>query len=106
MTSMEERESAFENKFAHDEELKFRVEARRTKLIGNWAAGVMGMKADEAQRYVETLLAADLQEAGSDDVLRKLTQDLTAKGLDPVGLHLRKKMDEFYEIAKSQVVAG
>lgn len=106
MTTMEDRESAFENKFAHDEELKFRVEARRTKLVGNWAAGVMGMKADEAQRYVETLLAADLLEAGSEDVFRKLAQDLTNKGLDPGALHLRKKMDEFYEIAKSQIAAG
>lgn len=106
MTTMEERESAFENKFAHDEELKFRVEARRTKLIGNWAAGVMGMKADEAQQYVQGLLATDLQEAGSEDVWRKLAADLTAKGLDPEALHLRKKMEEFYDIAKSQIAAG
>lgn len=105
MTTMQERESAFENKFAHDEELKFRVEARRTKLAGAWAAGVMGFNTAQTQDYVQNLVAADMAEAGSGDVLRKLTKDFQERGLDPKGLQIEKKLEEFLQIAKSQIMA-
>ena len=103
MSVLDERESAFESKFAHDEELRFRVESRRTKLVAAWAAGVMGLNPAESQAYVHGLIAADLQEAGSDDVLRKVTQDIAAKGIDTHGLHISRKMDELLQVAKAQI---
>ncbi len=105
MTTMQERESAFENKFAHDAELKFRVEARRTKLAGAWAAGVMGLDPEQTKAYIQSLVATDMTEAGSDDVLRKLTQDFQAKGHDPMTLQIGKKLEEFLQIAKNQIMA-
>lgn len=105
MTTMQERESAFENKFAHDEQLKFRVESRRTKLAGAWAAGVMGLNPEQTQAYVQSLVVADMSEAGSGDVLRKLTQDFQAKGHDPQALQVSKKLEEFLQIAKNQIMA-
>lgn len=106
MTSMKDREQGFENKFAHDEELKFKIEARRTKLIGLWAADLMGLNTADAATYAQALVKHDLKEAGSADVVRQLTADLQAKGIDPQSLHLEKKMAEFLEAAKDQVMAS
>ncbi|MEJ0062689.1 MAG: DUF1476 domain-containing protein [Alphaproteobacteria bacterium] len=106
MTMFDERESGFEAKFAHDEELKFKVDARRCKLLGLWAAGVMGLIDAEAETYARELLGTDLQEHGSADILGKLTSDLTAKGIDPQQVRLHEKMVEFHEIAKKQIMTG
>jgi hypothetical protein len=106
MATLEDRESAFENKFAHDQDLRFRVEARRTKLLGHWAAGVMGVSGDAAEAYAKSLVAADMAEAGSDDVRRKLVADLAAKGMTPEAVQLDKKMAELLEVAKMQIMAG
>ncbi len=105
MTTLQDRESAFENKFAHDEELKFRVEARRTKLVGAWAAGVMGLNPQQTQEYVQALVAADMAEAGAGDVLRQLVKDFQAKGHDPQALQIEKKLEEFLQVAKKQIMA-
>ena len=106
MTSLDDRKSAFENKFAHDQDLRFRVESRRTKLLGHWAAGVMGLSGDAVEQYARSLVAADMAEAGSDDVRRKLVADLAAKGLSPESVQLDKKMAEFLEVAKTQIMAS
>lgn len=106
MTSLEDRKSAFENKFAHDQDLRFRVEARRTKLLGHWAAGVMGLSGEAIDQYAKSLVAADMAEAGSDDVRRKLVADLATKGMTPESVQLDKKMAEFLEVAKAQIMAA
>jgi hypothetical protein len=106
MSMMEERERAFEAKFAHDEELKFKVEMRRTKLIAHWAAGVMGMNAAEAQTYATSLIEADFTVAGSEDVKAKLIADFQAKNINPHEVQLEKKLAELLEVAKTQIMAG
>lgn len=79
MTTFDDREKAFENKFAHDAELKFKAEARRNKLLGLWAAGLLGHRDEAAEAYAQTVIIADLEEPGEEDVLEKLTRDLEGK---------------------------
>jgi hypothetical protein len=81
MTTFDEREHAFEAKFAHDEEMAFRVIARRNKLVGQWAAGRMGLTAEETDSYAKSVVQAEFEEAGDEDVIRKLLGDLTAAGV-------------------------
>jgi hypothetical protein len=76
MTTFDDRENAFENKFAHDEELRFKAEARRNKLLGLWAAGLLGKSGDAAAAYAKEVVAADFEEAGDEDVYRKIAGDL------------------------------
>ena len=76
MTTFDDRENAFENKFAHDADLQFRAEARRNKLLGLWAAGLMGKSGDDAAAYAKEVVASDFEEAGDDDVFRKISADL------------------------------
>lgn len=106
MSMMEDRERAFEAKFAHDEELKFKVEIRRTKLVAHWAAGVMGMSAAEAQTYATSLVEADFTVAGNEDVKAKLIADFKAKGINQNDVQLEKKLAELLEVAKTQIMAG
>lgn len=80
MTTFNDRETAFENKFAHDAELQFKVTARRNKLLGLWAAGRLGHEGDAAEAYAKTVVVADLEEAGDEDVVRKLVADLGGTG--------------------------
>ena len=82
MSTFDNRENAFENKFAHDEEMLFRVTARRNKLVGLWAAEKMGLTAAEAGPYATSVVQADFEEAGDDDVVRKVVGDLTAAGVE------------------------
>lgn len=79
MTTFDEREQAFEAKFAHDEEMQFRARARRDKLVGLWAAGLLGKTGDDAAAYARSVVAADLEEAGHEDVVRKLAADLGSR---------------------------
>ncbi|EPX76183.1 DUF1476 domain-containing protein [Salipiger mucosus] len=76
MTTFDDREKAFENKFAHDEEMKFRAEARCNKLLGLWAAEMLGKSGDDAEAYAREVIKADFEEAGHEDVVRKVAQDL------------------------------
>lgn len=101
MSGMSDREKAFENKFAHDQELRFKAEARRNKLLGLWAAGLLG-KAD-ADAYAKEVVAADFEEAGDEDVIRKVMGDLTAGGVSITDEELRTKMIEFLGQAIEQV---
>ncbi|MCX7889867.1 MAG: DUF1476 domain-containing protein [Rhodobacteraceae bacterium] len=102
MTTFDDRENAFESKFAHDEELRFRVEARRNKLLGLWAAGLMGKSGDDAAAYAKEVIAADFQEAGDEDVLRKVVADL---GGAADAAAVRAKMAELLDEAKRQVMS-
>ena len=102
MTTFDEREHAFENKFAHDAEMQFRAEARRNKLTGLWAAGLMGLSGDEAAAYAITVVQADFEEAGDEDVVRKLAADLGDKaGADTI----RAKLRELLPVAKAQLMS-
>lgn len=101
MTTFDDRESAFENKFAHDEEMKFKAEARRNKLVGLWAAGLLGKSGDEAEAYAKEVVKSDFEEAGHEDVVRKLTGDLGDKATDA---EIRAKMAEMLVEAKGQIV--
>lgn len=101
MSGISDREKAFENKFAHDQELRFKAEARRNKLIGLWAAGLLGKEDGDA--YAKEVVAADFEEAGDEDVLRKLRADLTAGGVSITDEELRAKMTEYLVVAVEQI---
>ncbi|MCB2126539.1 MAG: DUF1476 domain-containing protein [Rhodobacteraceae bacterium] len=101
MTTFDDRENAFEAKFAHDEEMKFKAEARRNKLVGLWAAGLLGKSDEEAAAYAKEVIAADFQEAGEEDVFRKLSSDLGAKS---DAATIRAKMAELMVEAKRQLM--
>jgi len=101
MTSFDDRERAFENKFAHDEEMKFRAEARRNKLLGLWAAELLGKTGDEADAYAIEVVKSDFEEAGHEDVVRKVAGDL---GDIADADTIRRKMDELLVTAKGQLV--
>jgi hypothetical protein len=101
MTTFDERESNFENKFAHDAQLQFKAEARRNKLLGLWAAELMGMTGETAQSYAVDVVKADFEEAGHEDVVRKVAGDLGERAdADTV----RAKMAEFMDQAKVQLM--
>jgi hypothetical protein len=82
MTTFDDRERAFETKFARDEDMQFRIHARRDKLVGLWAADAMGLTAAEADAYAKSVVQADFEESGDEDVIRKLLGDLTAAGVE------------------------
>jgi hypothetical protein len=101
--AFEKRQKGFESKWAHDEELRFKVFARRNKLLGIWAAGELGIAGDAADAYAKTVVAADFEKAGDDDVFDKVRADFTAKGVAISDHRLRTKMEELIEVAKSQI---
>ncbi len=102
MTTFDDRENAFENKFAHDSEMQFRAEARRNKLTGLWAAGLMGKSGDDATAYAMEVVNADFEEAGIEDVVRKLVADLAGKASAE---EIRAKMAELLPVAKAQLMS-
>jgi hypothetical protein len=106
MSSFDKREEGFEKKFALDEEQKFKAEARRNRLLGMWVAEKLGITGDAAIAYAKEVVAADFEEAGDGDVVRKVTTDLTAKGIALPEPQLRAKMDELMAMAVMQVKAG
>ncbi|KFB10288.1 DUF1476 domain-containing protein [Nitratireductor basaltis] len=103
MGSMEERERAFENKFVRDEETKFRAMARRNKLLGLWVAEKIGKKDEEAEAYARDVVKADFEEAGDEDVFRKVRADLDASGASISDADLRAEMVRLLEVAIDQV---
>ncbi|MGB3448624.1 MAG: DUF1476 domain-containing protein [Xanthobacteraceae bacterium] len=104
MNSFDKRQEGFEKKFALDEEQKFKAEARRNKLLGLWAAEQLGKSADDAAAYAKEVVAADFEEAGDADVLRKVLADLAGKGITEQ--QIRAKMDQLMAEAVAQVKAG
>jgi hypothetical protein len=104
MADMKDRENAFENKFAHDAELQFKVGARRNKLLGVWAAGLLGLTPEETDAYAKSVVQADFEEAGDEDVFRKVFGDLSAKGVDVSEHTVRKAMEDCFIDAKNQLM--
>ena len=100
MTTFDDRESAFENKFAHDEEMKFRAEARTNKLLGLWAAEMLGKTGEAADAYAKEVIKADFEEAGHEDVVRKVAKDLEGKASADA---IRAKRAELMLVAKDQL---
>lgn len=103
MTTFDKREEGFEKKFAHDEELKFKAYARRNKLLGLWAAEILGKTGPDAEAYAKDVVLADFEEAGDDDVARKVIGDLAPKGVSEV--QVREKMNELLATAVAQIQA-
>ena len=99
MSSFDERQKGFEKKFAHDQELQFKVSARRNKYIGEWAAKILGYNDEKIKEYIQSVIKADFAEAGDEDVFRKLKEDLKDHNISEDDI--RKKMDELNEKAKS-----
>ena len=104
MAGFEERQKGQEAKFAHDAELRFKAEARRNKLLGLWAAEQMGLSEEHAKEYAAEVVASDFQEAGDEDVFRKLSDDLKAKGAPVSDEMIRQKMAELVQTARDQVL--
>jgi hypothetical protein len=104
MSTFDDREKGQEAKFAHDSELRFRAEARRNKLLGLWAAEHMGLSAEHAKQYAAEVVAADFEEAGDEDVFRKISADIKARGGSISDDMIRRKMAELVAIAREQVL--
>ena len=106
MTTFDKREEGFEKQFAHDEELKFKAMARRNKLLGLWAAEKLGLTGAEADAYAKEVVVADFEEAGDDDVFRKVRKDFDAKAVPQSDHQIRRTMDELLAAAVMQIKAG
>jgi hypothetical protein len=106
MSTFDKRQEGFEKKFAHDEELRFKAGARRNKLLGLWAAEKLGKTGDEAEGYAKTVVAADFEEAGDDDVFRKVRKDFDAASVDQSDHQIRRTMDELMATAIEQIREG
>ena len=104
MTTLDDREKGFEKKFANDEEREFRAAARRNRMLGEWAAGLMGL--ENVRDYAAAVVRSDFEQPGDEDVLRKVTQDLAGSGVAVREGEVRAKMDEFLAVAREQVQAA
>lgn len=104
MTTFDEREQGFERKFVLDQELEFKAAARRNRLLGEWAAGLMGL--ETAEEYVRAVVKSDFEQPGDEDVLRKVWGDLKGSGVSVSEGEVRMKMDELLALAREQIKAG
>ncbi len=105
MSSFDKREKAAEAKFAHDAEITFKINARRNKLLGLWAADLMDLEDQAAKDYAVEVVKADFEEPGEEDVYRKVVGDLAAKGIEISEHRLRRKMSELLELARQQLTS-
>ena len=105
MPAFDQRERDFENKYKHAEQLRFKVQARRNRLLGEWAGGLLGLSGEELTNYAREVVQSDFERPGDEDVLRKVHADLVAKGIDITERRVRTRMDELLEQAKQQVMA-
>ncbi len=103
MTTFDKREDGFENKFAHDAELQFKAEARRNKLLGLWAAGLLGKTGAAAEAYAKEVVAADFDKAGDSDVFAKIRRDFDAAGVQQSDHQIRREMDGLIQTAITQI---
>lgn len=103
MTTFDDRDKAFESKYAHDKELMFKATARRNKLLGLWAASQLGKKDEAAEAYAKDVVMADFDEPGDEDVLKKVLADMTAAGISITPEALRAEMDRLLQEAIEQV---
>ncbi len=104
MTTFDEREKAFEEKFKHDQDLLFRIQVRRNKLLGLWVAELIGRSGEAANAYAKEVIAADFEEPGVSDVVRKVRRDIDDAGVELSDHRLQKKMDELLELAREQIM--
>lgn len=104
MSKFGDREKGFEAKFAHDEELNFKIAARRNKLLGLWAAELMGLMGDDAKAYAVEVIKSDFEEPGDEDVYRKVKGDLDARGLDVSEHRVRREMEDKLSLAREQII--
>jgi len=102
MSTFNEREKSFEKKFAHDEELQFKVSARKNKYLGQWASQILGYDQEKEKEYVQAVIKSDFEEAGDEDVFRKLKADLADHNISDE--EIRKKMNELHGKAKSEFI--
>ncbi len=105
MTTFNNREKAFEDKYKHDQDLQFKVEVRRNKLLGLWVAEMLGLSGADADAYAKEVVSADFEEPGDADVIRKIQGDTQPKNIDLNEDRLRKKMDELMAVAKQQIMS-
>ena len=103
MSGFDDRENAFENKYAHDQEIEFKAVARRNKLLGLWAAELMGIEGDAAEDYAKEVVKADFEEAGHEDVYRKVRGDFDSRGIEQSDHQIRHKMEQLLEDARGQI---
>jgi hypothetical protein len=103
MTTFDKREEGFEKQFAHDEELRFKANARRNKLLGLWAAEKLGKSGADADAYAKEVVMADFEEAGDHDVFRKIRKDFDANGVSQSDHQIRRTMDELMAAAIAQI---
>ena len=106
MSTFDKREEGFEKKFAHDEELLFKANARRNKLLGLWAAEKLGLSGDAANAYAKEVVMSDFEESGDHDVFKKIRQDLDAKGVTQADQDIRRIMDELMAKAVAEIKAS
>ena len=102
MSTFNEREKSFEKKFAHDEELQFKVNARKNKYLGQWASQILGYDQEKEKEYIQAVIKSDFEEAGDEDVFRKLKADLADHNISDE--EIRKKMNELNQKAKSEFI--
>jgi hypothetical protein len=105
MATFDERQKGFEQKYKHDKELEFKVNARRNKLLGLWAAREMGIAAAEAEAYAKSVVMADFEKPGDADVVEKLIADFRRKGVEMSEHRIRKEMTELVETARRQIMS-
>lgn len=103
MTTFDEREKGFEAKFKHDQELQFKVANRRNKLLGLWAADLLGLRGEEADTYAKEVVASDFEEPGDEDVFNKVSSDFAARNVDVSEHMIRKKMEDLSTTARDQI---
>jgi hypothetical protein len=106
MSEFERRKKGFEEKFAHDEEMRFKANARRNRLLGMWAAEKLGKTGADAEEYAKEVVRADFEEAGDEDVFRKVRGDFDAAGVDQSDHQIRRTMDELLVAAMEQLQSG
>ena len=106
MTTFEDRERDFEKRFQHDEELRFKANARRNKMLGLWAADKLGLSGAEAEAYAKEVVMSDFEEPGDDDVLRKVSSDFEVKGIAIDAAKVRHEMERLMPIAKQEIMSG
>lgn len=104
MPDFKDREKGFENKFAHDQEMQFKITARRNRLLGQWAAELMGLTPEETDAYAKAVVQADFEEVGDEDVVRKLLGDLTAADIEIGDAAIRAKIEEKTVEARRQLI--
>jgi len=104
MSGFDDRQKGFENKFKHDQDLQFKVTARRNKLAGQWVAAKFGLSGDAADAYAKEVVSADFDKPGDDDVIEKIEKDAAARGVALSAAEIKAQLDRFLPVAKQQIM--